>query len=126
MFLEEEPELGLEMQPCLSTPRGGSQRSRGWLGVGLGGFLWGAEGGVRLRGGLCGSPGCGAGGGGREMKEEEDVAPSSGVLDRGRSPSLRGETWFCSGSSGLRGVPCPCSGEQLKRRQGPHTFDKDT
>lgn len=75
--------------------------------MGLGGFLWGAEAGVRLRGGLCGSPGCGAGGGGREMKEEEDLAPSSGVLDRGRSPSLRGdmvlfwELWVEGGAMSL-------------------------
>lgn len=64
--------------------------------------------GVRLRGALCGSPGCGAGVG-RERKKEEDFRSPRLRLETvpHLEALLRGETWFYSRSSGLGGCHVP-------------------
>lgn len=133
LLLEQEPELGPGAEPCLSAPRC-CQASQGQLDVGPGALLWGAEAlpfGVRLRGGLHVSPGCRDKGGeadegrGRlgptfRARLREETAPQLEEPQSGRGDR------FCPGSPSLRrGVPRPCSGAQLRRRQGPHTYHKD-
>lgn len=86
-------------------------------------------GGGELRGGLQGPhvrPGLSAHRGeglevGREVKEEEDLAPPSGGWSR-----LREGTVLLPVELQSEGEPWPCSGARLAGRQDPHTPDKDT
>lgn len=58
---------------------------------------------------------------GREVKEEEDLAPPSGGWSR-----LREGTVLLPVELQSEGEPWPCSGARLAGRQDPHTPDKDT
>ena len=86
-------------------------------------------GGGGLRGGLQGPhvrPGSSAHRGeglevGREVKEEEDLAPPSGGWSR-----LREGTVPLPAEPQSEGEPWSCSGARLAGRQDPHTPDKDT